>query len=111
VARRDVDSDQPAGIVVRQDPAGGAQAASGSTVTLFVSNGSQAGAEVPDVTSQAEADAIATLENAGFEVSVVDEQTTDPNSEGIVLSQDPPGGTTAEAGETVTIFVGRLVPE
>ena len=110
VARRDVDSDQPAGIVVRQDPAGGAQAGNGSTVTLFVSKGPRE-AQIPDVTSQPEDDARAALEAAGFEVTVVDEETTDANVDGIVLSQDPPPGTAAEPGTTVTIFVGRLVPE
>jgi beta-lactam-binding protein with PASTA domain len=108
VARRDVDDDtQAAGIVVRQDPAGGAEVATGSTVTLFVSKGPRQ-PTIPDVTGQEEDAAVGALENAGFEVSVVDEETDDPAAEGLVLSQDPPGGTKAEAGETVTIFVGRL---
>jgi len=41
---------------------------------------------------------------------VQDEETTDPSADGIVLSQDPPGGTKAAPGTTVTIFVGRLLP-
>jgi beta-lactam-binding protein with PASTA domain/predicted Ser/Thr protein kinase len=107
VARRDVDDERPAGTVVRQDPAGGAQAANGSTVTLFVSKGPRQAA-IPDVTGQQEEAAVGALESAGFEVSVVDEETDDPAVEGLVLSQDPPGGTRAEAGTTVTIFVGRV---
>ena len=110
VRRRDVDSDEPEGIVVRQDPAGGAQAAIGSTVTLFVSKGPRE-STVPDVTSRSEEDAQSALEQAGFEVVVQDEETTDPNSDGIVLNQDPPGGTVAPQGSVVTIFVGRVVPE
>jgi serine/threonine-protein kinase len=109
VARRDVDSEQPKGIVVRQSPAGGAQAARGSTVTLSVSKGPKKSA-VPDVTSQQEDVARATLEGSGFDVVVQDEETTDPNQDGIVLNQDPPGGTKAAPGTTVTIFVGRLLP-
>ena len=108
VARRDVDEDEPAGIVVRQDPAGGAQVATGSTVTLFVSKGPQE-SEIPDVTSMDEGAAQAALERAGFDVVVQDEETLDPNSDGIVLNQDPPGGTTAPQGSAVTIFVGRLI--
>ena len=43
---------------------------------------------------------------------VVGEDTEDPSLDGLVISQDPPGGTELEQGETVTIFVGRLlVPE
>jgi eukaryotic-like serine/threonine-protein kinase len=110
VARRDVDSDQPKGNVVAQDPAGGAQAARGATVTLSVSKGPKTSA-IPDVTSQDEDTARATLEDSGFRVVVQDEDTTDPNSEGLVLSQDPPGGTKAKPGTTVTITVGRLVLE
>jgi serine/threonine-protein kinase len=110
VARRDVESDQPKNNVVAQDPAGGAQAARGATVTLSVSKGPKTSA-IPDVTSQDEATAQATLEDSGFRVVVQDEDTTDPNSDGLVLSQDPPGGTQAKPGTTVTIIVGRLVPE
>jgi beta-lactam-binding protein with PASTA domain len=62
------------------------------------------------VTSQDEAAARAALEADGFDVVVQDEETTDPNSDGIVLNQDPPGGTKAAPGTTVTIFVGRLLP-
>jgi beta-lactam-binding protein with PASTA domain/predicted Ser/Thr protein kinase len=109
VARQDVESGQPKGIVVRQSPAGGAQAARGATVTLSVSKGPKESA-VPDVTSQDEEAARAALEAAGFDVVVQDEETTDPNSDGIVLNQDPPGGTKAAPGATVTIFVGRLLP-
>ncbi|HET7856389.1 MAG TPA: Stk1 family PASTA domain-containing Ser/Thr kinase [Gaiellaceae bacterium] len=109
VARRDVESDQPKGNVISQDPAGGSSAARGSTVTLSVSKGPKTSA-IPDVTSQDEDTARATLERSGFEVVVEDEQTTDPGSDGLVLSQDPPGGTKAKPGTTVTIVVGRLVP-
>jgi eukaryotic-like serine/threonine-protein kinase len=107
VARRDVDSDEPAGIVVRQDPAGGTQAVVGSTVTLFVSKGPTE-STVPDVTSRDEASARVALEDAGFQVAVQDEETDDPNSDGIVLNQDPPGNTTAPQGSVITIFVGRF---
>jgi eukaryotic-like serine/threonine-protein kinase len=108
VARRDVDSEQARGTVVSQSPAGGAQAARGSTVTLSVSKGPRQ-STIPDVTSQEEGAAQAALESSGFEVAIVDEETLDPNQDGIVLSQDPPGGTKAEQGTTVTIFVGRLI--
>ena len=109
VARQDVDSEQPKGIVVRQSPAGGASASRGSTVTLSVSKGPKESA-VPDVTSQDEEAARSALESAGFDVVVQDEETTDPTQDGIVVNQDPPGGTQAAPGTTVTIFVGRLLP-
>ena len=49
VARTDVDSDEPRGTVVGQDPAGNSTAARRSTVTLSVSKGPTT-VEVPDVT-------------------------------------------------------------
>ena len=107
VARRDVDSDEPEGTVVRQDPAGGAQATRGSTVTLSVSRGPTE-STIPDVTSLDEGTARVRLEDAGFRVAVQDEETDDPNMDGRVLNQDPPGDTTAPQGSVVTIFVGRF---
>jgi eukaryotic-like serine/threonine-protein kinase len=109
VGRRDVDSEQPKGTVVAQDPAGGAQAARGSTITLSVSKGPTT-PTVPDVTSQEESTAIAALEKSGFAVEVEEEDTLDPNADGIVLSQNPAGGTRAKPGSSVTIVVGRLLP-
>ena len=110
VARRDVDSSQPVDTVIDQQPKGGGSLARGGTVTLFVSKGPK-NSTIPDVTSQDEASATDALEQSGFTVDVQEEDTTDPNQDGIVLSQDPPGGTRAPPGTTVTIVVGRLVPE
>jgi len=109
VARRDVDSSQPKDVVIDQQPKGGAGLPRGGTVILYVSKGPKK-STIPDVTSQDEASATQTLEQSGFVVDVQEQDTTDPNQDGIVLSQDPPGGTRAEPGTTVTIIVGRLLP-
>jgi serine/threonine-protein kinase len=109
VARRDVDSSQPKDTVIDQQPKGGSELARGGTVTLFVSRGPKQ-STVPDVTSQDEDSAIQTLEQSGFTVDVQEQDTVDPTQDGIVLSQDPPGGTRAKPGTTVTIVVGRLIP-
>ena len=107
VARQDVDSDQPAGIVVDQDPDGNTLAAPGAKVTLSVSKGPEQ-TTVPDVTSQDEATAREILEDSGFRVRVVRQTTDNPDQDGFVLSQTPAGGTRAEPGSTVTITVGRF---
>ena len=109
VARRDVDSSQPKDTVIDQQPKGGGSLARGGTVILYVSKGPKE-STIPDVTSLDEASATATLEQSGFAVDVQEQDTTDENQDGIVLSQDPPGGTRAKPGTTVTIVVGRLVP-
>jgi beta-lactam-binding protein with PASTA domain/predicted Ser/Thr protein kinase len=107
VARRPVDSDEPANTVVDQQPAAGATGPRNTTVTLSVSRGPSQ-EQVPDVESQSEGDARATLEAAGFQVNVQREETNDSNLHGFVLRQDPEGGTRAPRGSTVTIVVGRF---
>ena len=86
VSRTDVDSDQAKGIVVDQSPSG--SATPGSTIQLSVSKGPKQ-STVPDVTSQDEASARSTLEQAGFTVTVTRQNVTDPGLDGIVLSQNP----------------------
>jgi beta-lactam-binding protein with PASTA domain len=95
VGRVDVESSQPAGQVVAQDPPGNSTASRGSSVTLSVSKGPKTQA-VPDVSLQPLADARATLRAAGFKVSVLREETDDESLDGIVLFQDPPGDSQAD---------------
>jgi eukaryotic-like serine/threonine-protein kinase len=108
VARRDVESNEPKGIVVQMDPPANTLAGKGSTVTLFVSKGPKE-STVPDVTSFSRADAIATLRNSGFKVVVDVLDTQDPSQDGVVLTETPGGGETAKPGTTVTITVGHYV--
>jgi serine/threonine-protein kinase len=105
VARRDVDSNEPAGTVIRQNPEANTTAAEGSTVRLTVSKGPKTKA-VPGVEGLGREQAVATLEDAGFEVAVTEQEVDDPELENFVLSQDPPAGTQAKPGSTVTIVVG-----
>jgi serine/threonine-protein kinase len=108
VARKNVESDEAAGIVVGQDPPANSQEGRGATITLQVSEGPETSA-VPDVTSQSVEQARENLENSGFRSRVVREDTEDPTLDGIVTSQDPPGGDELEPGATITLFVGRYV--
>jgi eukaryotic-like serine/threonine-protein kinase len=105
VARRDVDSNEPAGTVLAQDPAANTLADKGSTVTLTVSKGPTTRA-VPNVEGQERDPAVAALEEAGFEVNVTEQEVDDENLENLVLAQDPPAGAQAKPGSTVTIVVG-----
>jgi serine/threonine-protein kinase len=107
VARRDVDSDAPAGTVVDQQPAGGGTAPRNTTVTLSVSRGPTE-SQVPNVDGLSEEDARTTIEEAGFVVDVQREPTDDPNLHGSVLRQEPAGGSRAPEGSTVTIVVGEF---
>ncbi len=109
VARTNVESDQPADVVVSQVPSGNSTATKGSTVNLSVSNGPQT-TPLPDVTGQTQADARATLTAAGFKVSVTQQDTDVEAFDKVVISQDPPGNTQQDAKTIVTLFVGHYVP-
>ncbi len=108
VARRDVESNDPRGVVVQMDPGGNTLASKGATVTLYVSKGPKESA-VPDVSSFSRADAIALLRNSGFKVAVTTSDVQDPALEGVVLFQNPGSGGTALPGTTVTITIGHYV--
>jgi serine/threonine-protein kinase len=105
--RQDVDSSEPKGVVVDQDPGPGSLHPPGTEVTLSVSTG-QATTTVPEVIGDDEETARANLENAGFQVVVRYTGTDDPTEDGFVISQTPGPGEPAEEGSSVTIFVGRL---
>jgi len=103
-----VDSDAAKGTVVAQDPSGGAQVPKGSTVQISVSRGPPL-EQVPDERNKTRQEAEADLRAQGFRVQVVEEDTTDPTKDDVVIDQDPNPGTKVEPGSTVTITVGRFV--
>ena len=109
VERQDVEDSADPGIVVGQDPEGGTEQSRGSTVTLQVSQGPSTSA-IPDVTSQDVDQARQGLRDLGFRVRVERQDTEDEGLDGLVISQDPPGGTELEPNTVVTLIVGRFVP-
>jgi len=107
VTRTDIQSDQPKGVVVAENPPAGTQVGKGSKITLSVSKGPVT-TQVPDVTNQDQSTAESILRGAGLTVAVIYDQVTDPSQDGIVVSEDPAPGSDARTGEVVTIHVGRL---
>jgi eukaryotic-like serine/threonine-protein kinase len=104
-AQQEASNDVPEGQVIRTDPPAGQQAAANATITLFVSSGrGQVG--VPNVEGLAEDNARAQLQ--GFDVQTRDQDVSDPNQDGLVLSQNPPAGTQVDEGSTVTLVIGRF---
>lgn len=97
-------SDEPADRVVEMQPPAGTEVAPDSRVTLFWSDGPE---EVPEVVGLSEAEARRRIEAAGFEVSVVNDSSTEAER-GTVLQQAPPAGQDASAGSTVTIVVSTF---
>ena len=106
VSRTDIQSDMAQGTVVSEDPAQGTQVPVGSKITLSVSKGPGT-TQIPDVTFQTQADATKILQGAGFTVAVIFQPATDPSQDGLVLNEDPSGGTNGKPGDVVTITVGQ----
>ncbi len=100
------DSDQPEGMVLSQSPSSGTTVDEGSSVNITVSNGM---VEVPNVVGNSEAQANATLINAGFNVQVINQPSSDPT--GTVLAQSPNGGSKAQKGAQVTITVATALAQ
>jgi penicillin-binding protein 1A len=101
-----VGSAAPKGIVVSQTPAGGDSVELGSLVTIQVSSGIPEKVKVPDVIGTSQQDARTALERAGFVVEVVEKHVSDPENVGVVLTQDPIGGSKLLQGASVSITVG-----
>ncbi|MGH3117781.1 MAG: Stk1 family PASTA domain-containing Ser/Thr kinase [Gaiellales bacterium] len=95
------------GLVSDQAPDAGEKVEKGSTIQITVSSGPQT-VTVPDVVGLSQESAEQELQDAGFEVEVVEQETSDPTEDNIVVDQDPNGGKNAEPGSTVTIFVGNF---
>jgi eukaryotic-like serine/threonine-protein kinase len=102
-----VNSDQPKGTVIAQNPAGGTSVNKGTSVTLTISKGPNT-AKVPDVSGQTQAQATAALQAAGFQVQAKDKATTDQTQDGLVVHQRPAVGTVLKKGRTVVIYIGRF---
>jgi beta-lactam-binding protein with PASTA domain len=97
-------------IVLAQDPTGGTQVDSGTTVALTVAKAPSQVA-VPDVSGEDAPAAISTLSSQGF---VIDQQSRDvatPDGDGVVIEQSPTGGKKVKKGSKVTIVVGKFNPD
>jgi eukaryotic-like serine/threonine-protein kinase len=97
----------PEGFVSAQSPDPGTEAPKGSTVTITVSTGPSS-ATIPNVVGEQREAAQDDLKNAGFKVKVENVQVSDPLQDNVVQDQNPDGGSQAESGSTVTIFVGQF---
>src|SRR5947208_15672644 len=96
------------GIATRQQASTSAR--QGTKVTVSVSKG-PATAQVPDVTGRLQSEAVTLLQQAGFLVTIVKQDVTDPSQDGLVLAEAPHAGKKAQQGASVTITVGQLVQQ
>ena len=101
--RVNVFSEREEGIVASQNPRADQEVEEGTEVVIRVSQGTEQVA-VPDVLDQTEESARQELQQAGFEVSVV-EAADDDTPEGLVSAQSPDPGIQADRGSTVQITI------
>ena len=104
---QETDDTAKVGKVLAQKPATGTLA-KGGTVALTIGK-EPAQVDVPSLVGQGRLAATHTLEQAGFEVDAVPQDTSDRTQDLHVISQDPAGGK-AKKGSTVTINYGNYVP-
>jgi eukaryotic-like serine/threonine-protein kinase len=97
------------GRVTRTDPGANAMVKRGSSVTMFVSTGPQ-NVNVPNVVGQMQNQASQTLQQAGFQVFVSQQNSNNPTDNGRVLAQNPAAGQQQPKGSGVTLTVGRFPP-
>jgi len=98
-----IDSSKPENQVLAVDKAG-TSVPFDTTIRVEVSNNKLA--PVPEVVGRKEDVAKALLEQAGFDVKVVEgDKVSDPNIAGVVTDQSPAGKREARRGDTVTIEV------
>ena len=108
-----VDSELPAGQVVRTDPSSGTQSAAGATVTVYTSKGNKM--KIPDAVGNGHeydySTAKGILNSAGFsDVSQGCEEVPpgDPR-DGKVTSSNPTPGTYGKAGTAITLVVAQIL--
>ena len=104
------DASAEPGTVLAQNPAKGATAARGSTVTLTVAE-EPTEVDVPDVVGATQNKATETLSGDGLKVVVEEAPADSPDGDGVVQAQSPEPGAKVDRGSTVTITVGVFDPD
>ncbi len=103
----EVDQDGVDGQVLSQNPNANGLVIRGSTVVLRVCVTTDDNTiEVPSVEGMSQVEAVATLENAGFIVTVLENYSADVPVGG-VISQSLVGGSTQASGAAITIYVSK----
>ena len=97
--------DYAEGEIVSQDVEKGEKVDKNTTVKVVISSG-KGSVPVPDVSGKFSDDATSKLEAEGFKVST-DYKYSDTVAQGKVVETAPSAGTSAQKGETVTIYLSR----
>jgi serine/threonine-protein kinase len=100
------------GIVINQIPAPGAEVASGSEITLFVSRGERSiSVRMPDLTGLNQSEAVEVLRNVGLNIGDVRLEKSDRFLDGQVISQGVEAGEYLPKGISVDFVVSQGIDE
>jgi beta-lactam-binding protein with PASTA domain len=100
----EINSDREEGTVTAQSPGAGIVVVEGTQVRINVSKGPRP-VTVPSVVGLPYDQAAAELQQAGFVVSRIEEESD--QAEGIVTRQTPSGGSEGSRGSTVSVYVSK----
>ncbi|TQN28636.1 serine/threonine-protein kinase [Haloactinospora alba] len=92
------------GDVIRTDPEGGEEVQESETITLVVSEG-PGEAQVPDVQGMSRDEAVRELQEQGFQIGSSSREPSDSVAEGNVVRTDPEGGSSADPGTRVDLWM------
>jgi serine/threonine-protein kinase len=106
--RREISDTVPKGRVIETTPPERSRLQKGRTVELVVSSGPEQ-VRVPDVVGRSRDEAESTLEAAGFEVTIA-EQETEEQEPGTVLDQSPDADAEVDEGSAVKLTVAKAPP-
>ena len=93
------------GTVIRTEPAAGETVTEDSFITTYISAGPSP-VSVPTVEGSTQERAVEQLDGQGFEIQVTTAKDNNVTA-GLVISQNPPGGSDAAPGATVQIVVSE----
>lgn len=92
------------GLVISQNPKAGLTVGAGSEIVIVVSKGTEPETVlVPDVVDMTEDAAVQALKARGLKADITYDPSGTPT--GLVLEQDPPGGTKVAIDSTVSLIV------
>jgi eukaryotic-like serine/threonine-protein kinase len=109
-AVQELESEEPEGQVISQDPGAGTELERGSTVTITVSTGVER-VVVPDVVGIGARDAERQVRASGLVPVRREMEVSDASQDGVVIDQRPGTGVEVERGREVVIVVGAFVEE
>lgn len=101
-----VESGEPAGTILAQEPGAGTPVVVAGTIRLEMSEGPPS-VEMPDLSGLPEEEAVARIRELGLEVGEVRTTFRFGRDRGLVVEQEPAPGLQVDRGTQVTLVVGR----